>query len=97
MQGYYLANIAIKVAGAGGTFETLLTKARFEEAKFQELGRSKPDHSRGQNFRINAAVGRQFSSTNDGNATPNICCFKFGSMGHIASNWLMKGRRSRED
>ena len=90
-----LPDIKIKVAGTEGTFETLLTKARFEEAKFRELGRSEPGVSRRQNLRVNAGVGRQFSSTNGGNATPNMRCFKCGSMGHIASNCPMKGRRSR--
>ena len=75
----------------------MLTKARFEEAKFRELGRSEPGLSRRQNLRVNAGVGRQFSSTNGGNATPNIRCFKCGSMGHIASKCPMKGRSSRED
>ena len=91
-----LPDIKIKVAGTEGSFETLLTKARFEEAKLRDLGKGEPVPSRRQNLRFNVGGGRQFPSNNGGNSLPNTRCFKCGSFGHIASNCLLKGRRSRE-
>ena len=52
-------SIKIKVAGTEGNFDTLLTKARFEEAKLRELGKSEPVPSKRQNLRFNTGVGRR--------------------------------------
>ena len=43
-----LPGIKIKVAGTKGSFETLLTKARFEEAKLRDLGKGEPAPSKGR-------------------------------------------------
>ena len=91
-----LPDIKIKVAGTEGSFETLLTKARFEEAKLRDLGKGEPVPSRRQNLRFNVGSGRQFPSNSGGNSLPNTRCYKCGSLGHIASNCPLKGRRSRE-
>ena len=83
-----LPNIKIKVAGTEGNFETLLTKAWFEEAKLRDLGR--------QDLRFNVGGRRQFPSHNSGNSLPNTRCYKCGSFGHMASKCPQKWRRSRE-
>ena len=91
-----LPDIKIKVAGTEGSFETLLTKARFEEAKLRDLGKGEPVPSRRQNLRFNVGSGMQLPSNSGGNSLPNTRCYKCGSLGHIASNCPLKGRRSRE-
>jgi len=90
-------NIKIKVAGTEGSFDTMLTKARFEEAKLRELGKSEPVPSRRQNLRFNTGGGRRFpSNSGSRNSLTNTRCYKCGSLGHIASNCPLKGRQSRE-
>ena len=54
-----LPDIKIKVAGTEGSFETLVTKARFEEAKLRDLGKGEPVPSRRQNLRFNVGVSFQ--------------------------------------
>ena len=44
-----LPSIKVKVAGTEGNFDTSLTKARFEEAKLRELGKSEAVPSKRQN------------------------------------------------
>ena len=93
-----LSSIKIKVAGTEGNFGTLLTKARFEEAKLRELGKSEPVSSKRQNLRLNTGVGRRFpsNSSSSSNSLTNTHCYKCGSLGHTASNCPLKGRQSRE-
>ena len=92
-----LPSIKIKVAGTEGNFDTLLTKARFEEANLRELGKSEPVPSKRQNPRFNTGIGRQFPTNNiSSNSSTNTRCYKCGSLGHIASNCPLKGRQSRE-
>ena len=79
-----LPDIMIKVAaGTEGSCETLLTKARFEEAKLRDLGKGEPVPSRRQNLRFNVEGGRQFPSNSGGNSLPNTYCYRCGSLGHI--------------
>jgi len=92
-----LPDIKIKIAGTEGSFETLLTKARFEEAKLWELGKSGSNPSRKQNLRFNAGGGRGGPSFSNGDrSTSNVRCYKCGSLGHVAANCPQKGRKSRE-
>ena len=74
----------------------MLTKARFEEAKLRDLGKSEPVPGRRQSLRFNVGGGRQFPSNSGVNSLPNTRCYKCGSLGHIASNCPLKERRSRE-
>ena len=53
-----LLPVKIKVASTEGSFETLLTKARFEETKLRDLGKGEPVPSRRQNLRFNVGGGR---------------------------------------
>ena len=94
-----LPNIKIKVAGTytEGSFDTMLKKARFEEATLRELRKSEPVPSRRQNLRFNTGGGRRFpSNSGSSNSLTNTHCYKCGSLGHIASNCPLKGRQSRE-
>ena len=92
-----LPSIKIKVTGTEGNFDTLLTKARFEEAKLRKLEKSEPVPSKRQNLRFNTGIGRRFPSNSSSSySLTNIHCYKCGSLGHIASNRPLKGRQSRE-
>ena len=67
----------------------MLTKARFEEAKLKELGKSEPVPSRRQNLRFNTGGGRRFPSNSvSSNSLTNTHCYNCGSLSHIASNCI---------
>ena len=86
-----LPDIKIKVAGTEGSFETLLTKARFEETKFRDLGKGEPVLGRRQNLRFHVGGGRQFPFN-----TVVVNPYLTPAVGYIANNCPLKGRRSRK-
>ena len=79
-----LPEIKVKVAGSEGDFETLLVKARFEEAKLRDLSGSSVKSRRPPN---GVPLSRQQerperSSEEQTVQKPNVRCYGCGSLGH---------------
>ena len=91
------ADIKAKVAGVDGDFDELLTKARFEEARFRDFN---PPVTRHSTPNVNQRIQpRKQSSTSEtkksneksGGGTPRKC-FSCGSTKHLIANCPQKRR-----
>ena len=77
-------DIKVKVAGVEGTFERLLTKAKFEEAKLRDIGTSSS---------IVLPTKRQPSYLEKSRAlTPSKRCYNYNTTGHFSRNCPVRGR-----
>ena len=81
-----------KVAGTDGKFEEILVKARFEEAKFLDLGQSAPN-SAAQRPVEQSTPANQSTVAQRQSSPPSrtMKCSKYGGTNHIAKHCRWRG------
>lgn len=86
--------IKSKLVGTGGTFEELLAKARFEEARLKEVGPGSGDYKQPtavglrQKIPQNLADGKK---TRPRSGRSEVTCYKCGGTGHFPRVCPLKG------
>ena len=98
-----LPALRLKVAGIEGTFDQLLTRARFEEAKRRELGGAtgtptqEPRKSSPQPKETNGRNGPLPTTSSYRNQSKDVRCYNCGGNGHYAKNCPMRGRAAPQE
>ena len=94
-----LPSIKSKVAGSDGDLETLLAKARFEEAKLRDLvvkvktqGHSATPTSNRQPEKFKPAANQQIGS--ERGQKPAVRCFECGARGHYRDKCPERNRKA---